>query len=70
MCINITKIGNDLNFPEIGGQSTPMLRIIQLMCEEKQHAAHHDAHLAVAFLKVINMIAPHQVFSILVSFGV
>jgi len=47
-----------------------MLRIIQLMCEEKQHAAHHDAHLAVAFLKVINMIAPHQVFSILVSFGV
>ena len=51
-------VGNDLKSPEIEGPRTPMLRILNWYLDKLQLAAHHDAVLSAAFLKVINMVAP------------
>jgi 2-polyprenyl-6-methoxyphenol hydroxylase-like FAD-dependent oxidoreductase len=51
-------IGSDLNYPEIAGPRTTMMRILNWYLGKLQLAAHQDGQLSVAFLKVINMVAP------------
>lgn len=51
-------VGNDLGFPEVEGPRTPMVRFLNWYLGKVHIAAHHDAQVSIAFLKVINMIAP------------
>ncbi len=53
-----STIGNDLSFPEVQGRRTPMIRFLNWYIGKLHGAAHADAHLSIAFLKVINMVAP------------
>lgn len=53
-----TAVGNDLRFPEIAGPRTPMTRFINWYLVKLHHAAQHDAELSVAFLAVVNLLAP------------
>jgi hypothetical protein len=53
-----TAVGNDLRFPEIEGPRSPMTRFINWYIGKLHHAAHHDATVSVAFLKVVNLLAP------------
>lgn len=53
-----TAVGNDLRFPEIEGPRTAMTMFINWYIGKLHHAAHHDAALSVAFLKVVNLLAP------------
>jgi hypothetical protein len=53
-----TAVGNDLRFPEIDGRRTAMTRIVNWYLGRLHHAAHHDAQVSVAFLKVVNLLAP------------
>lgn len=53
-----TAVGNDLRFPEVAGPRTAMTRFINWYVGKLHHAAHHDAELSVAFLKVVNLLAP------------
>ncbi len=51
-------VGNDLCFPEVEGPRTPMVRFLNWYMGKVHVAAHHDAEVSIAFLKVINMVAP------------
>ena len=51
-------VGNDLSYPEIEGPRTPMVRFINWYMSKLHIAAHTDAQVSIAFLKVINMLAP------------
>lgn len=53
-----TAVGNDLRFPEIEGPRTVMTKFINWYVGKLHHAAHHDAEVSVAFLKVVNLLAP------------
>lgn len=50
-------VGNDLNYPEVEGPRTPMVRFLNWYIGKLHLAAHHDAAVSIAFLKVINMVA-------------
>jgi len=51
-------VGNDLSFPEVEGRRTLMTRFLNWYIDKLQIAACKDAKVSVAFLKVINMLAP------------
>jgi 2-polyprenyl-6-methoxyphenol hydroxylase-like FAD-dependent oxidoreductase len=51
-------VGNDLGFPEVEGPRTPMVRFLNWYLGKLHLAAHSDAQVSIAFLKVINMVAP------------
>lgn len=51
-------VGTDLSFPEVEGPRTPMVRFLNWYLSKLHEAAHTDAQVSIAFLKVINMIAP------------
>jgi 2-polyprenyl-6-methoxyphenol hydroxylase-like FAD-dependent oxidoreductase len=53
-----TAVGNDLRFPEIEGPRSAMTKFINWYVGKLHHAAHHDAEVSVAFLKVVNLLAP------------
>ena len=53
-----TAIGSDLAYAEVEGQRTPMMRFLNWYIGKLQIAAHMDAQVFIAFLKVINMVAP------------
>lgn len=53
-----TAVGNDLRFPEVEGPRSPMTRFINWYLEKLHHAAHRDPVVSVAFLKVVNLMAP------------
>jgi flavin-dependent dehydrogenase len=51
-------VGNDLAYPEIEGPRTPMVRFLNWYIGKLHLAAHNDPQVSIAFLKVINMVAP------------
>jgi 2-polyprenyl-6-methoxyphenol hydroxylase-like FAD-dependent oxidoreductase len=51
-------VGNDLGFPEVEGPRTPMVRFLNWYIGKLHLAAHNDAQVSIAFLKVINMTVP------------
>jgi 2-polyprenyl-6-methoxyphenol hydroxylase-like FAD-dependent oxidoreductase len=51
-------VGNDLGFPEVEGPRTPMVRFLNWYLAKLHMAAHSEAQVSIAFLKVINMVAP------------
>jgi 2-polyprenyl-6-methoxyphenol hydroxylase-like FAD-dependent oxidoreductase len=51
-------VGTDLSFPEVEGPRTPLVRFLNWYLRKLHVAAHTDAQVSIAFLKVINMIAP------------
>lgn len=53
-----TAVGNDLRFPEVAGPRNGLVRFINWYMGKLHHAAHHDAVVSVAFLKVVNLVAP------------
>lgn len=53
-----TAVGNDLRFPEIAGPRTAMTRFINWYVGKLHRAAHHDAAVSVAFLRVVNLLEP------------
>jgi 2-polyprenyl-6-methoxyphenol hydroxylase-like FAD-dependent oxidoreductase len=54
-------VGNDLSYPEIEGPRTPMTRFFKKYMDKLHFAAHQDAQVSIAFLKMINMVAPPSV---------
>jgi 2-polyprenyl-6-methoxyphenol hydroxylase-like FAD-dependent oxidoreductase len=53
-----TAVGNDLRFPDVEGPRTRMTRFVNWYVGKLHHAAHQDAELSIAFLKVVNLLAP------------
>lgn len=51
-------VGNDLSYPEVAGPRTPMVRFLNWYIGKLHVAAHYDAQVSIAFLKMINMVAP------------
>ena len=51
-------VGNDLAYPEVEGQRTLMMRFLNWYVGKLQVAAHTDTQVFIAFLRVINMVAP------------
>jgi 2-polyprenyl-6-methoxyphenol hydroxylase-like FAD-dependent oxidoreductase len=51
-------VGNDLGYSEVEGPRTPMVRFLNWYIGKLHIAAHNDAQVSIAFLKVINMLAP------------
>jgi 2-polyprenyl-6-methoxyphenol hydroxylase-like FAD-dependent oxidoreductase len=51
-------VGNDLSYPEVEGPRTPLVRFLNWYISKLHIAAHNDAQVSIAFLKVINMVAP------------
>jgi 2-polyprenyl-6-methoxyphenol hydroxylase-like FAD-dependent oxidoreductase len=51
-------IGNDLGFPEVEGPRSLLVRFLNWYLGKLHLAAHTDAQVSIAFLKVINMVAP------------
>jgi 2-polyprenyl-6-methoxyphenol hydroxylase-like FAD-dependent oxidoreductase len=51
-------VGTDLGFSEVEGPRTPLVRFLNWYLGQVHRAAHNDAQVSIAFLKVINMIAP------------
>ncbi len=51
-------VGSDLSFPEVQGPRTPMVRFLNWYLRKLHIAAHSNSSVSIAFLKVINMIAP------------
>jgi 2-polyprenyl-6-methoxyphenol hydroxylase-like FAD-dependent oxidoreductase len=51
-------VGSDLNFEEVEGPRTAMLRFLNWYIGKLHLAAFQDAQVSIAFLKVINMVAP------------
>jgi 2-polyprenyl-6-methoxyphenol hydroxylase-like FAD-dependent oxidoreductase len=51
-------VGTDLSFSEIEGPRSPMVRFLNWYISKLHVAAQTDADVSIAFLKVINMIAP------------
>ncbi len=52
-----TAVGGDLSYPEVEGKRTIMTRFLNWYIKKLHTAAHYDADVSVAFLKVINMVA-------------
>jgi 2-polyprenyl-6-methoxyphenol hydroxylase-like FAD-dependent oxidoreductase len=53
-----TAVGGDLRFPEVEGKRTPMVRFVNWYLGRLHVAAHEDPAVAVAFQRVLNMLAP------------
>ncbi|MFN2201249.1 MAG: monooxygenase, partial [Caldilineaceae bacterium] len=53
-----TAVGSDLAYPEVEGPRTPMVRFLNWYIKKLHKAAHTDAQVSIAFLKVINMVTP------------
>lgn len=53
-----TAVGSDLSFPEVVGPRTPFTRFLNWYMEQLHRVARADAQVSIAFLKVINMVAP------------
>jgi 2-polyprenyl-6-methoxyphenol hydroxylase-like FAD-dependent oxidoreductase len=53
-----TAVGTDLGFAEVEGPRTPMVRFLNWYIGKLHAAAHADAQVSIAFLRVINMLAP------------
>lgn len=53
-----TAVGNDLRIPQIEGKRDGMTRFINWYVEKLHHAAQQDPVVSVAFLKVVNLVAP------------
>ncbi|MBS0000650.1 MAG: hypothetical protein KFF73_16840 [Cyclobacteriaceae bacterium] len=53
-----SAVGNDLSYPEVKGSRTLMIRFLNWYIKKLHIAAHKDAAVSIAFLKVINMVAP------------
>jgi 2-polyprenyl-6-methoxyphenol hydroxylase-like FAD-dependent oxidoreductase len=51
-------VGTDLSFPEVEGPRTLIVRFLNWYLSKLHVAAHTDAQVSIAFLKVINMITP------------
>jgi 2-polyprenyl-6-methoxyphenol hydroxylase-like FAD-dependent oxidoreductase len=51
-------VGNDVCFPEVEGPRTPLTRFLNWYVDKLHTAAYSDATVSIAFLKVINMVAP------------
>lgn len=51
-------VGTDLSYPEVEGTRTPLLRFLNWYFGKLHIAAQTDAQVSIAFLKVINMVAP------------
>lgn len=51
-------VGTDLGYAEVEGERTPMVRFLNWYIGKLHIAAHQDAQVSIAFLKMINMIAP------------
>jgi 2-polyprenyl-6-methoxyphenol hydroxylase-like FAD-dependent oxidoreductase len=51
-----TAVSNDLRFPKVAGPRPAMTRFINWYLGKLHHAAHHDAALSIAFLKVVNLL--------------
>ncbi len=51
-------VGTDLSFSEVEGDRTPLVRFLNWYVGKLHVAAQTDAQVSIAFLKVINMIAP------------
>jgi flavin-dependent dehydrogenase len=51
-------VGTDLSFSGVEGKRTPLVRFLNWYVGKLHTAAQHDAQVSIAFLKVINMIAP------------
>lgn len=51
-------VGNDLRHPQVVGARPAKVRFINWYIGKLHQAARHDAHLAVAFLRVANLKAP------------
>jgi 2-polyprenyl-6-methoxyphenol hydroxylase-like FAD-dependent oxidoreductase len=51
-------VGTDLSFPGVEGEHTPLIRFLNWYVGKLHVAAQRDAQVSIAFLKVINMIAP------------
>ena len=55
-----TAVGSDLAYAEIEGARSPMQRFLNWYMDKLQVAAHSDAEVSIAFLRVINMVDPPQ----------
>lgn len=53
-----TATGGDLNYPEVEGKRTLLIRFLNWYISKLHMAAHYDARVSIAFLKVINMVSP------------
>ena len=51
-------VGNDLGYTQVEGQRTLMIRFLNWYLGKLHIAAQKDAQVSIAFLKVINMVAP------------
>jgi 2-polyprenyl-6-methoxyphenol hydroxylase-like FAD-dependent oxidoreductase len=51
-------VGNDMGYREVEGSRTPLMRFLNWYIAKLHIAAHNDAQVSIAFLKVINMLAP------------
>jgi len=51
-------VGSDLAYSEVEGQRTTMIRLLNWYIRKLQIAAHTDPQVFIAFIKVINMVAP------------
>jgi hypothetical protein len=51
-------VGTDLSFSEVEGDRSPLVRFLNWYVGKVHVAAQTDAQVSIAFLKVINMIAP------------
>ncbi len=50
-------MGGDLNYPEVKGKRTILTRLLNWYIGKLHKAAHYDADVSIAFLKVINMVS-------------
>jgi hypothetical protein len=55
-----TAVGTDLSYPAVEGRRTPLTRFLNWYLGKLHIAAHDDATVSLAFLKVVNMVAPPQ----------
>ncbi|HSO28227.1 MAG TPA: hypothetical protein VLS48_09175 [Anaerolineales bacterium] len=51
-------VGNDLGYQAVEGPRSPMVRFINWYIGKVHKAAHTDSDVSIAFLKMINMVAP------------
>lgn len=51
-------VSSDLGYPEVEGRRTLMTRFFNWYVSRLHQAAHNDPEVSIAFLKVINMVAP------------
>ena len=53
-----TAVGNDLRMPETVGPRSPLVPVINAYMARLQRVAHTDQALAIAFMRVTNLLAP------------